>query len=58
MSIIRFFLILALSVGATVANAGSPLPEKGVLTTEESAIKVAETILVNVYDEKVLEQRP
>lgn len=58
MSIIRFLLILILSAGVAVANAGSTLPEKGVLTTEESAIKVAETILVNVYGEKVLEQRP
>ena len=58
MSIIRFLLILVLSAGGSVANASSTLPEKGVLTTEESAIKVAETILVNVYGEKVLEQRP
>ena len=58
MSIIRFFLILALSIGAAVASAGSALPEKGVLTSEESAIKVAEAILVNIYGEKVLEQRP
>ena len=58
MSVIRLFLILALYMGAAVASADSPLPEKGVLTTAESAIKVAETILVNVYGEKVLEQRP
>lgn len=45
-------------MGAAVASADSPLPEKGVLTTEESAIKVAEAILVNVYGEKALEQRP
>lgn len=58
MSIIRFFLILAFSIGTAVASAGSALPEKGVLTTEKSAIQVAETILVNVYGETVLEQRP
>jgi hypothetical protein len=57
-SIIRLLLILVLSIGATIVCADSPLPEKGVLNTEESAIKVAETILVNVYGEKVLEQRP
>lgn len=40
------------------ANAHGHLPENGVLTTEESAIKVAETILMNVYGDKVLEERP
>lgn len=57
MSIIQLFFAFALSVGFA-AKADSPLPEKGVLTTEESAIKVAETVLVNVYGEKILEERP
>lgn len=58
MSLTKIFSILILSIGAVVAKAQNRLPEKGVLTTEESAIKVAETILVNVYGEKVLEERP
>lgn len=58
MSVIRILLIFILSMGTSVAGAASVLPAKGVLTTEESAIKVAETILVNIYGEKVLEQRP
>lgn len=58
MSLSQGFLILALSFGAIVASAESRLPEKGVLPNEESAIKVAETILVNVYGEKVLDERP
>ncbi len=58
MSVVRLSLFLGICMGAAVASAGSALPEKGVLTTEESAIKVAETILVNIYGEKVLEQRP
>lgn len=58
MSIIRIFLILIFSIGTAVASANNGLPQKGVLTTEDSAIKVAETILVNIYGEKVLEQRP
>lgn len=58
MSIIHSFLVFSLSIGCLAAKADSRLPDKGVLTTEESAIKVAETILVNIYGEKVLEERP
>lgn len=47
-------LIIYTSTGA----ASQQLPPKGVLATEEAAIKVAETILVDVYGEAVLAQRP
>lgn len=58
MPLIRYFLILVFSLGGSFSKAEGFLPEQGVLPNEESAIKVAEVILVNVYGEKVLEERP
>lgn len=56
MKYITFCLIT--TVWVTAGAASSHLPAKGVLATEEAAIKVAETILVDVYGDAVLQQRP
>jgi hypothetical protein len=58
MSLNSSLLALVLLFGSSCVQASNGLPDKGVLPNEESAIKVAETILVNVYGEKVLEERP
>lgn len=56
MSKVQIILILFLFFG--VARADSVLSEKGVVTNEDSAIKIAESILVNIYGDKILAQRP
>lgn len=48
------FLISLLGVQTVKAY----LPEKGVLPNETTATKVAEIILIGVYGERVVEQRP
>jgi hypothetical protein len=46
------------SYSAAVKLVYALLPEKGILPTKEIALKVAETILVGIYGEKVLGERP
>ncbi len=48
------FAVICFSAGAF----SEELPPRGVLANEEAAVKVAESILVGVYGEKVLQQKP
>ena len=56
--LLRLFSIMVFCIGITIAGANRVFAEKTILTAEESVIKLAEIILVNVYGKKVLEQRP
>lgn len=56
LKMIRTFFTIALAIIPLLTHAD--LPEKGILPNEASAIKLAETILVNIYGEKVLNERP
>lgn len=51
-------LCAVIAISFTVVSAQAQIPKDGVLPDEKAAIKVAEAVLVNVYGESVLSERP
>ncbi|MFS4458811.1 NTF2 fold immunity protein [Bdellovibrio sp. HCB2-146] len=54
----KIITFIVSSLLASIVSASDKLPENGVLPNEEAAIRTAESILVNVYGDKILNQRP